>query len=121
MAPKPIEEQKDTGLAKTGRNKRLEEKIRKQKEEREAAAGAVDPKAKKGAPAAAKKEDPKAAAGKPVKKTAQQIEEEEAEEERLRLEAEQAELARLKALEDGFERDGVLRSMGGEVTDFEIE
>ena len=50
-----------------------------QKEEREAAAGAVDPKAKKGAPAAAKKEDPKAAAGKPVKKTAQQIEEEEAE------------------------------------------
>ena len=28
-APKPIEEQKNTGLAKTGRNKRLEEKIRK--------------------------------------------------------------------------------------------
>ena len=27
----------------------------------------------------------------------------------------------MKALEDAFERDAVLRSMGGEVTDFEIE
>ena len=62
-----------TGLAKTGRNKRLEEKIKKQKEEREAAAGASDPKGKgKAAPAKdAKKEDPKAdAKGKGGKKTA---------------------------------------------------
>ena len=60
-----------TGLAKTGRNKKLEEKIRKQKEEREAAAGAGDPKGKGKAPPAkeAKKEDPKAAAGKGAKKT----------------------------------------------------
>jgi len=61
-----------TGLVKAGRNKKLEEKIKRQKEEKEANAGAADPKAKGGkAPPAkdAKKEDPKAAAGKAVKKT----------------------------------------------------
>ena len=58
------------GIAKAGRNKKLEEKIRRQKEDREAAAGAGDPKNKGKAPPAkeAKKEDPKAA-GKGVKKT----------------------------------------------------
>ena len=62
----------NTGLAKTGRNKKLEEKIRKQKEDREAAAGAGDAKGKGGKPPPAKeakKEDPKAAAGKGAKKT----------------------------------------------------
>jgi len=66
------EEPRNTGLAKTGRNKKLEEKIRRQKEERESGAGAGDPKGKggKAAPAKeAKKDDPKAAAGKAVKKT----------------------------------------------------
>ena len=69
------------GIAKAGRNRKLEEKIRKQKEDREANAGGADPKAKggKAPPAAAKKEDAKAPAGKAVKKTPQQIEEEEAE------------------------------------------
>ena len=59
-------------MAKAGRNKRLEEKIKQKREEKEAAAGAVDPK-KAGKPGAkdAKKEDPKAAAGKAVKKTQQ--------------------------------------------------
>lgn len=122
-APKKSEETKATGLSKTGRNKKLEEKIRQQKADREAAGQAVDPKAKGGKAAApAKKEDPKGApAGKAVKKTPQQIEEEEAEEERLRLEAEKAEQARLKALEDSFDRTAILRSMGGRLTDFEQE
>ena len=72
-APKKSEETKATGLAKTGRNKKLEEKIRQQKADREAAGQAVDPKAKGGKAAApAKKEDPKGApAGKAVKKTPQ--------------------------------------------------
>mmetsp|Transcript_1592 Transcript_1592/g.2347 ORF Transcript_1592/g.2347 Transcript_1592/m.2347 type:complete len:117 (+) Transcript_1592:1905-2255(+) len=73
MAPAKTLENKNTGIARAGKNKKLEEKIRKQKEEREAAASAVDPKAKGGkAPPAAKKEDAKAApAGKAVKKTPQ--------------------------------------------------
>ena len=119
--PKKAEESKATGIARAGRNKKLEEKIRQQKAEREAAGQAVDPKAKggKGAPPA-KKEDPKAdKGGKAAKKTQQQIEEEEAEEERLRLEAEEAEKARLKALEDAFDRTAILKSMGGRLTDFE--
>ena len=59
-------------MAKAGRNKRLEEKIKQRKEEKEAAAGAVDPK-KQGKPGAkdTKKEEAKAAAGKAVKKTQQ--------------------------------------------------
>ena len=123
MARNADGEPRDTGLAKTGRNKKLEEKIRKQKEEREAAAGAGDPKGKGKAPPAkeAKKEDPKAAAGKGAKKTQQQIEEEEAEEERLRKEAEDAEIARLAALEAAFDKEPVLRSMGGRVTNFDME
>ena len=70
FAPKVIEEVKTTGLAKAGRNKRLEEKIKQRREEKEAAAGAVDPK-KAGKPGAkdTKKEEAKAAAGKAVKKT----------------------------------------------------
>jgi len=73
MTPAKTLENKNTGIARAGKNKKLEEKIRKQKEEREAAASAVDPKAKGGkAPPAAKKEDAKAApAGKAVKKTPQ--------------------------------------------------
>lgn len=125
MAPKDTaasEKEKNVGIAKAGRNKKLEEKIRKQKEDREAAAGAVDPKNKGKAPPAkeVKKEDPKAA-GKAVKKTQQQIEEEEAEEERLKLEAEQAEKARIEALERAFDKEAVFKSMGGRVTNFEIE
>ena len=72
MAPKTEESVKATGLAKTGRNKRLEEKIRKQREEREAAAGAADPKAKgnKAAPGKDPKKEEKPAAAKGGKKTA---------------------------------------------------
>ena len=90
MGPKKDSEDKNMGIAKAGRNRKLEEKIRKQKEDREANAGGADPKAKggKAPPAAAKKEDAKAPAGKAVKKTPQQIEEEEAEEECQRLAAE---------------------------------
>lgn len=68
-----------------------------------------------------KKEDPKAAAGKAVKKTQQQIEEEEAEEERLKKQAEEEERARLAALENAFDKDSVLKSMGGKVTNFDME
>ena len=123
FAPKVADEPKSLGIAKAGRNKRLEEKIARQKEERGAAANAVDPKAKggKAPPAVAKKEEPKAAAGKAVKKTPQQIEEEEAEEERLRVEQEMAEQARMTALEAAFDREPVLRSMGGRVTNFDME
>lgn len=122
MAPKnDIGEVKATGLAKAGRNKRLEEKIKRQKEERENAAGAADPKAKGKAPPAkeAKKEDAKAAAGKGGKKSQAQIEEEEAEEERLRKEAAEAEKARISALEEAFDKDSILKSFGGRVIDFD--
>ena len=39
----------------------------------------------------------------------------------MRKEAEEAEQARLKALEDAFDREAVLKSMGGRLTDFEAE
>ena len=74
MPLKNTEVKMGTGLVKAGRNKKLEEKIKRQKEEKEANAGAADPKAKGGkAPPAkdAKKDDPKAAAGKAAKKTPQ--------------------------------------------------
>lgn len=117
------EEIKDTrGLAKTGRNKKLEEKIRKQKEEREANAGATDPKGKgKPAPGKDAKKEAAPAAGKAVKKTPQQIEDEEAEEERLKKEAELAEIERIAALERAFDRTSVLESMGGSVNNFDQE
>ena len=52
FAPKEAEKASALGIAKTGRNKRLEEKLRKQKEEKDAAAGAADPKGKGKAPPA---------------------------------------------------------------------
>ena len=110
------------GLVAGPRNKKLEARIKKQKEE-EAKAQVVDPKAKGKAPAPAakpapevKKPDPKA-----PKKTQAQIEEEEAEERRKVEEAEAAERARLQALEDAFDRDGELRAMGGRVYNFDVE
>jgi len=39
----------------------------------------------------------------------------------LRKEAEEAENARLTALEEGFDKESVLRSMGGRVTNFDME
>lgn len=56
-----------------------------------------------------------------MKKTPQQIEEEEAEEERLKQEAVQAEIDARKALEEGFDRDGELKNMGGRVYNFDTE
>jgi hypothetical protein len=41
--------------------------------------------------------------------------------ERLAQEAEEAELARVKALEDAFDKDGALRTFGGRVFDFDVE
>ena len=101
MAPE-IAESKNTGLGNM-RNKRLEEKIKKDKLEKEQALNAIDPKAKldpkaKGAPAPANKKpgatepEKPATNAKPVKKTQQQIDEEEAEEKRLVEEAKQAEI-----------------------------
>lgn len=102
-----IQESKNTGLVSV-RNKRLEERIKKEKLEKEQAQQ-VDPKAKndpKGkAPAAVqraptKKEDEKPATNpKGVKKTQQQIDEEEAEERRIKEEALLAEQRRLQELE----------------------
>lgn len=88
--PKEDEEIKPKGLITGARNKKLEAKIKKMKEEEgEAKAAAVDPKAK-GKPAPAAKAAPEKAApkGKEAKKTPQQEEEEAAEAERLKLEAE---------------------------------
>lgn len=89
---------KESGTGKPGigiRNKKLEERLKKEREE----AGKEippDPKAKGGkAPAApAKKEEAKKPDPKAPKKTPQQIEEEEAEAARLVKEAEEAEKAR---------------------------
>ena len=71
---KPSLEPKNEGLLKGIKNKRLADRIKQQKEDREANASAMDTKGgKKGAPPA-KKEDPKAAQpapGKAVKKTQQ--------------------------------------------------
>ena len=39
----------------------------------------------------------------------------------MKQEAEIAEAARLKALEDQFDRDGALKAMGGQVLDFDIK
>ena len=108
------------------RNKKLEERIKKEREEA-AKEVPIDPKAKAGAkPVAAapakkpaeevKKPDPKAA-----KKTPQQEEEEKAEAARLVREAEEAELARQAALEAAFDKHSSLKSMGGRVYDFEME
>ena len=38
----------------------------------------------------------------------------------MKKEAEEAEIARLKKLEDDFDRDGELVRMGGRVTNFDI-
>lgn len=117
MAP-DIAESKNTGLGNM-RNKRLEERIKKDKLEKEQALNAIDPKAKvdpkaKGAPAAANKKpanepEKPVTNSKPIKKTQQQIDEEEAEEKRLLEEAKQAEILRLKQLEDSFDKDGFLK------------
>ena len=90
----PANEPKNEGLLKGLKNKKLAEKIQKQKEERDANNSAMDTKAKGGKAAPPKKEDPKAAAApaKAVKKTQQQIDEEELEEERKKKEAEEAEI-----------------------------
>lgn len=127
MAPE-IAESKNTGLGNM-RNKRLEERIKKDKLEKEQALNYVDPKAKidpkaKGAPAAANKKpanepDKPVTNSKTVKKTQQQIDEEEAEERRLVEEAKQAEIARLKQIADSFDKDGFLKQMGGTVFDFD--
>jgi len=68
---KPLLEPKNQDLLKGVKNKLLEEKIQKLKDERAANDAAADPKGKgkQPPPPAAKKEEPKAAAGKPVKKT----------------------------------------------------
>ena len=104
------------------RNKKLEEKIRKQKENDLNAAAPVDPKAK-----GAKAPPPKAPAakaeapGKASKKTPQQEEEERLEAERIAKEAEDAEAARVQALEDAFDMNAALKTMGGRVFNFEKE
>jgi len=116
---------KETGSNKPGigiRNKKLEERLKKEREEA-AKDVPVDPKAAKGkAPAApAKKEEVKKPDPKAPKKTPQQIEEEEAEAARLVREAEEAELARQAALEAAFNKTSELKSMGGRVYDFEVD
>ena len=90
-----ISEGKNTGLVNV-RNKRLEERIKKDKADKESALS-IDPKAKGDpkakAAAPAQKAPPKKEEEKPgtnpkgVKKTQQQIDEEEAEERRLKEEA----------------------------------
>ena len=101
------------------RNKMIEERVRKQKEEA-AKEKEPDPKAKnaKAPPAAAKKEEKKQEA-KPVKKTPQQEEEERIEAERMKKEAEEAEEKRIAELEASFDKVAELKSMGGRVFDFE--
>jgi hypothetical protein len=110
------------------RNKKLAERLEKKKAEASNVAAAIaDPKkaGAKGAPAPAAppKPDPKAAAAKeivvPKGKTKEQVlAEMEAEEEKKRLEAEEAERLRLQALERGFDKHAQLEALGGRVYDF---
>lgn len=105
------------------RNKKLEERLKREREEA-AKEQPVDPKAKNAkapAPAPAKKEEPKKPDPKAPKKTPQQEEEERLEAERVKREAEEAELARQKALEDAFDKTAELKSMGGRLYDFDVE
>ena len=118
---------KNTGLVNI-RNKKLEERIKKEKLEKEQQAtldpkAKIDPKAKAAAvkPSAKKEEEKPITNAKPVKKTQQQIEEEEAEERRLKAEAEEAERRRQQELEAAFNKEAFLRQMGGVVFDFEKE
>lgn len=117
-----IGEGNNTGLVQT-RNKRLEERLKKEKQEKEQEA-VKDPKAKPGAKApppkaAPKAEDKPAANAKPVKKTQQQIDEEEAEERRLKEEAEAAERRRQEALEAAFDKTAFLKQLGGAMHEFD--
>ena len=123
MDPTPETLNQQPSKGRIAPNKRIQQRVQQQKEEKsEEAATKADPKAKGGkAPAPAKKEEAKAPKGKEVKKTPQQIEEEEAEEERKIKEAEEAEVARKKALEEGFDRDGELKKMGGRVYNFDTD
>lgn len=96
------------------RNKKLADRLaRKKQGSADAAAG--DPKKKAAPPAKAEppKKDAKGAKGGPT------AEEEQAEAEKLRLEAEAAEQKRLDEIEKNFDRPGELRALGGEVTDFD--
>lgn len=110
------------------RNKKLAERLEKKKADvSNNAAAAIDPKKKGGPPPAqappAKKEDAKAAAAKeivvPKGKTREQvIAEMEAEEEKKRQEAEEAERLRLQEMEKGFDKHSELAKLGGKVFDF---
>lgn len=119
---------KGTGLISV-RNKKLEERLKKEKAEKEAAALAAadpktknDPKAKGAAPAKAPKEAEKPAANqKQVKKTQQQIDEEEAEERRAKEEAEAAERKRQEEIEAAFDKERFLKQLGGVVFEFDRE
>ncbi len=125
--PKVAEGEGEDGMPKglVARNKKIAERLEKKKNEVKDTAAAIDPK-KKGAPAPAqpaaapKKEEAK---GKeiivPKGKTREQvIAEMEAEEEKKRQEAEEAERARLAELEKDFDKHGQLALYGGKVYDF---
>ena len=98
------------------RNKKLADRLaRKKQGSADAATG--DPKKKAAPPAKAEppKKDAKGAKGGPTP------EEEQAEAEKLRLEAEAAEQKRVDEIEKNFDRPGELRALGGEVTDFDLD
>ena len=98
------------------RNKKLAEKLANKKNNPVDAAP-VDPK-KKAAPPAKKEEPPKKD---PKAKGGPTPEEEQAEAERVRQEAEEAERSRLAEIERNFNRHAELRLLGGKVTDFDLE
>jgi hypothetical protein len=95
-------------------NKKLADRLKAKKEA--AADTAVDPKGKKGAPPPAKEAPKKDAKGK-----GGSAEDEEAEEARLLAEKEEAEKAKMAAIEANFDRDAELATLGGNVTDFDVE
>jgi hypothetical protein len=98
------------------RNKKLADRLARKKVGT-AEAAAADSKKKAAPPAKAEppKKDAKGAKGGPTP------EEEQAEAEKLRLEAEEAEERRLAEIEKNFDRRGELRALGGEVTDFDLD
>ena len=97
-------------------NKKLAEKLANKKKG-SAEPAQADPKKKAGAPPPKEAPPPKKDA--PKGKGAPTAEEEAAEAERIRLEAETAERRRMEEIERNFDKHGELKSIGGSVTDFD--
>ena len=124
--PKAADGENEEGMPRglVNRNKKIAERLEKKKNEAATTSQAVDPKKKGAQPAPAqaaapKKEEAKKEIVVPKGKTKEQvIAEMEAEEEKKRQEAEEAERQRLADLEKDFDKEAELKRLGCKVYDF---